>query len=573
MPSHAKPWEWPISSEEEGLSDPRIPSQHEAKETDSLISGKDIPRHSGTDDDCDYTFGLKGFMHNLEDQFGGKLLWLLFAAQFLTKGFAREFSGKAEPYLYRLYHVPATQMQIYQGVTQLPWAMKPIIGLVSDICPIQGYNKAPYMIITSVFGVASFLYIGVSPVSALPVGLLVICFIFIQLQGSTADLLTEAKYAEKMRQNPKNGPALLTYVWFGMQVGMLMAVLFSGVAIARFGPHNVYLLAALPATVVLVPVALNYLEESPLSKRQVSEAWSRFMAQGETVVLCMLMLCGTLMLTFVGLTTSSHGTHITGIVAIFVACVILVGFSVLLSPVIAKFNAFSLLQSSMSLSVGGAAFYFFTDTPEQYPEGPHFSPFFFNSVVGVVSSIVSLFGIYCYQRFMSTWTYRNILLATNVAYSLICLPDIILFTRYNLKLGIPDHVFMLGATVAQTIIYQWQWMPQVVILSNLCPKGMEATMYALLAGCHNLGGTIAANCGAIVLDLLGCTPSGLLNESSKFDNLWKASAISCMLPMVTIVLIFWLVPDVRQIDALLDESIESATSGSLWRRWTGRDLS
>lgn len=36
----------------------------------------------------------------------------------------------------------------------------------------------------------------------------------------------------------------------------------------------------------------------------------------------------------------------------------------------------------MVLSAGGAAFYFMTDTPSQYPEGPHFTPIFYNSVIG-----------------------------------------------------------------------------------------------------------------------------------------------------------------------------------------------
>ena len=50
--------------------------------------------------------------------------------------------------------------------------------------------------------------------------------------------------------------------------------------------------------------------------------------------------------------------------------------------------------------------------------------------------------------------------------------------------------------------------PGVVILSQLCPPGLEATMYALLAGCHNLGGTISSATGAWVLQVLEVQPSG-----------------------------------------------------------------
>merc|ERR1719359_546054 len=97
---------------------------------------------------------------------------------------------------------------------------------------------------------------------------------------------------------------------------------------------------------------------------------------------------------------------------------------------------------------------------------------------------------------------------TNLVASGLSVFDIMMLSRMNIRLGLPDHMFVIGASVFQTVIGQWMWMPGVVILSQLCPKGMEATMYALLAGCHNLGGTIASNCGALVLHMLHCEPSG-----------------------------------------------------------------
>lgn len=567
MSGATKPWELPYTDES---ADTRVQQDDEApNESDPLLPEKESGKLADMGDSCDYTLGMKPFIAELQHHFGSKLLWLLFAAQFLLKGFARDFALKADPYIYKLYHVPANRMQIYQGVTQLPWAMKPIIGLVSDIFPICGYNKAPYMCATSAVGVAAFLLVGMSTEQWMPITGLVICFILIQLQCSTADLLSEAKYAERIREVPEHGPSLMSYVWFGMTVGGLVAVMLSGVAISRLGPHALYVIAALPAGMVLIPVALNYFQEKRLSSREAAEAWARFMGQGETVFLCALMLFGTLSLTIVGL--CFQDTAAAAGAAIIVAIIVLLGFSVLLSPTIAKFNAFSLIQTSLSLQVGGAAFYFYTDTPEQYPEGPHFSPFFFNSVLGVVSAIVSLFGIYSYQRFMTSWKYRHLLIATNLMYSVISLPDLLMFSRYNLVLGIPDHLFMLGSAVAQNIVLQWQWMPQVVILANLCPKGMEATMYALLAGSHNLGNTIGSNCGALLLEWLNVTPSGAIGESDKFANLWKATIIAGALPLLTILSLWFLIPDARQDESILSTSDDSATRGSLWRRWTGRD--
>merc|ERR1719258_752512 len=62
-------------------------------------------------------------------------------------------------------------------------------------------------------------------------------------------------------------------------------------------------------------------------------------------------------------------------------------------------------------------------------------------------------------------------------------------------------------------------MPSTVIMSQLCPRGMEATMFALLAGCHNLGATISSNFGAVLLEWLAINPSGAKDESVQFQNL------------------------------------------------------
>lgn len=178
-----------------------------------------------------------------------------------------------------------------------------------------------------------------------------------------------------------------------------------------------------------------------------------------------------------------------------------------------------------------------------------------------------------YNKYMKEWTYQWLLLMSNLLISVLSLFDIVMFTRYNVVLGIPDHVFVLGSSVASTIISQWQWMPGIVMLSQLCPKGMEATMYALLAGCHNLGNTLSEYLGAYILEWLSIQPSGVENEARQFDNLWIAAVIATVLPTLTLCLIPFMIPDAKQTDKLLDDNEKSATVGSLWRQWRGQTAS
>jgi len=510
---------------------------------------------------------LRSFLLNLQNHFGYKLLVLLTVSQHLMKGFASHITGPATQYLYRSYQVTGPRMQVFGGVASLPWAMKPVIGLVSDCFPIRGFNKGPYLLLSAILGVVALSLLGAAPQGLLSIQGVVGCLFMVSFQLSTCDLLTEAKYAEKMQEKPEHGPDLLSFVWFGLQAGGLVATLMVGPIMARFGPKAPYLLALLPCALIIWPAAKNYLEETPKTAEQVQESRRKLFEQKEACLLCLLMFVGTVLLTIVGIAYES--VALNAFVAIAVALVMLVAFSLVLKPVIAKVNAFFLVQTSLGFSVGGATFYFFTDGPQQYPEGPHFSMVFYTSVLGVIGAICSLIGIFSYQRFMKDWTYRRLLMMTNIVVSILNLSDVIILSRFNVRLGIPDTVFVMGGSVLTTIVSQWMWMPGVVILSQLCPKGMEATMYALLAGCHNLGNTIAANCGAYVLLLLNCKPSGADNESAQFDKLWLGSVLSTVLPMFTLLLLPWLIPDARQTDKLLDDDDRDATSGSLWRRFTG----
>lgn len=509
-----------------------------------------------------WTFGLVDFVDELREAVGGKLLVLLFAVEHVMRGFVDDFTKQSASYVYKSYSTSAPQIQIYGGITQLPWALKPVIGLVSDVFPIGGYNKFPYMMVFTVAGSLAFLVVGAAPESVLPVTGVVVCLFLQSMQLSTLDILTEAKYAEKIQEKPRYGPGILSYVWFGMHAGSLAAMALSGLFIA-ISPKLPYLISALPAALVMIPLMLNYLEEKPKSSEEVEKVKSKLLQERESVFLCLLIAVVCMGMTACGLCVQS--TKINALVSVVCALIVTAAFCVLLAPEIAMFSAWSMIQASLSWSTSGASFYFMTDTAEEYPEGPHFSSFFYNSVIGSFGAIMAILGIVMFQKYLSRYPYRMLLVITNIAFSLANMLDVMLYTRANKRWGIPDHAFVLGTGTAQNILDQWQWMPQVIILSYFCPKGMEATVYALLAGSHNLGNTVAMNCGALLLESLGVNPDGSVGESAQFENLWKASAISGILPVITIVLLFRLVPDVQQGDPVMEDR-GSPSEGCLWRR-------
>jgi len=201
----------------------------------------------------DFVWNLSPWTSDLRRTYGGKLLWMLWAAQHVIKGFAAPFIHQPERFIYRDYHVSGPQLQIFAGVSNLPWALKPMTGMVSDMVPINGFNKSPYIVLASLGGVISLAFLALLPQDAIRVevvvmlsgpkqcsfsgkkiiiltehqcsfslmimeieknehcdlGPLVMLFFFLANQRAVVDLLTEAKYAEAMREKPKSAPDLV----------------------------------------------------------------------------------------------------------------------------------------------------------------------------------------------------------------------------------------------------------------------------------------------------------------------------------------------------------------------------
>jgi BT1 family protein len=56
-----------------------------------------------------------------------------------------------EYYMKHVQKVQPSEAQIYQEFTFIPWMVKPIYGLMTDVIPILGYHRRPYFIFAGKF--------------------------------------------------------------------------------------------------------------------------------------------------------------------------------------------------------------------------------------------------------------------------------------------------------------------------------------------------------------------------------------------------------------------------------------
>ncbi|EER19637.1 hypothetical protein Pmar_PMAR012619 [Perkinsus marinus ATCC 50983] len=211
------------------------------KEVSSKIPRGSVGGGGGSGDSVKEWFG------KLRVDFGDKILVWICVSQHLTKGLVLYYMLSTMDYLLRSYRVSGPQLQILSGVVFMPWVMKPVFGVLSDMCPVLGYHKQPYILLSAVLGIGAFLLLCANPVTDasgeyLPllerrlslssvVFAMFTCTVFVTVQN----LLTEARYSDLMRNQSDGGssPRLITFVLLGKNTFEVIAAATVGTIITK----------------------------------------------------------------------------------------------------------------------------------------------------------------------------------------------------------------------------------------------------------------------------------------------------------------------------------------------------
>ncbi|KAF2930515.1 hypothetical protein DAI22_05g141800 [Oryza sativa Japonica Group] len=210
---------------------------------------------------------------------------------------------------------------------------------------------------------------------------------------------------------------------------------------------------------------------------------------------------------------------------------------------------------NLSLDIQAGMFYWYTDPIV----GPGFSEEFIGLVYSV-GSIGSLLGVLLYQISLKDYPFRGVLFWGQVLSSLAGMLNLIMVTRLNTRIGIPDYVFAVIDNSVSQMVGRLKWLPLLVLCSKLCPPGIEGTFYALLMSIQNAGLLMSGWWGGLMLHLLNVT-------RTEFSNLWVAVLIRNLSRLLPLMLLF-LVPQSDQNSMLLpaemlqdNESTEARKGG------------
>ena len=495
--------------------------------------------------------GGLSYFRDLCKRHGSGFVASLFAIYFGVKGLASGLVGAAAlPLFMTRYAVSIERFQAYSIAVMTPWSLKPAVGLLSDLVPIHGRSKRPYMLSAVVIGtvccIGLALMRGCSNVSA-PLAALLLTGV--SMEAAVIDLLAEGKYAERMRAHPETGGALPSFVWASVFLGSIVAACIAGPMADAGQLRAIFVLAVPAAAFAAVPLVLNWFPEATDvvgGCLKLKKGAGNNLKLSVLAVLMAVASCGLTAVTLSNPTPRVKLGFATGIS--FILCLIA---HKLLPAKISRCNLYMFLASASHVSLVGALDYFYTAPKSCVKDAPHFNMTFYVTYSQLAGAIASLIAVGIFQGCLQNWRLRPLFWVSTVVRCIAGGVDILIVNRLNLEAGIPDNVaYMLGNNVAAAVAGQLDLMPAVVLTSKLCPPGMEATVYAILAGFQNFGGAVSTAIGSALTSEFGIKVDFESNNCT-FDGLSSLIVLShIVLPLLVVPLTFILIPDAGLKDDL-----------------------
>ena len=378
------------------------------------------------------------------------------------------------------------QMSAIIGISTIPWMIKPLYGFISDILPLFGYHRKTYIFLSGIIGSAAWLSLG-TIVNSGPTATMMI--LLSSFSVALSDVIVDSIVVERARsESAEKLGSLQSLCWAISAIGGLCTAYFSGLLLEYFTTRTVFSITA------LFPIITSFvawlITEKPMNKDDQKNNYDHIKYQLVQIRQAITKKAVLLPTVFIFVW---HATP----------------------------NAES------------AFFYFTTNELQFQPE--------FLGRVRLVTSFASLVGVWAFQRYFKTISFKIIFTWGILISTALGMTTLLLVTHTNRLLGINDHWFSLGDNLVITVIGQIVFMPVLVLATKLCPPGIEATFFALIMSVFNLGGTVSYWLGSMMMKWLGIT-------ENQFDLLWLLIIITNLSSLIPIFFINWLPDGKIEID-------------------------
>ncbi|XP_020690704.1 probable folate-biopterin transporter 4 isoform X2 [Dendrobium catenatum] len=392
------------------------------------------------------------WMRRMGGSFGASFLWIVSLIYF-TQGF-RSFVWTAVSYQMKdILKLSPSSSQFMFSIAFFPWSIKPAYGILSDCIPINGCKRKPYLVIATVLSLIPWPVLGLISSLMNSHNFLTALLTMQNLGSAMADVVIDAMIAEAVRsERAEFAGDLQSLSWLMMAVGGICGNLLGGYALSSFRICSIFLLFSILPGIQLLSCAF------------IKEASSEYPDIGD-------------------LKNSNLQERL---------------YSSTISPVGAsKSEALRRRKKERNHDCSKLSYREAEDVKEKGSLALSLRRF-----QSMRSAIYSLYD-----------AFKNplILRLAHVGLGAVNFLDIVLVSGLNTRLSIPDKYMVLGGSAVADAINQFKLMPFLILSGQLCPPGIEGTLFALFMSINNLGSSVGSFYGAALASVLGISTNSFRN--------------------------------------------------------------
>ena len=409
------------------------------------------------------------------------------------------------------FHTTPHIRSYIQTISNIPWYIKPVFGLITDFLPICGYRRKVYIIL---MGLLQCLCLMLLKYVCYSVCHAVVLFFLVNVSLSFSSTISQAIFVELSKQYDKGKDkqelkSLNSLYTFYKYIGSLIASMLKGILVEMFTLVNVFVICSFIPVVVII--AGFVFEEKRVNKSQTKEK---------------LISNSTHMNANANSNCKQIFNYITEI-----RIIIIIVFIVVLT--------------ALPPSYEHPLFYYNDEVSK-------FKPNDF-AIINLLSTVLTLIIIYLYKQCFYSFSFKATVTIGRGVFLLCMFAHYIVIKGYNVQY-ISDYLLFVIAGPIGVAARELSLLPVQVLAGLLCPKNMEGTIYALFMSGVNVGEGLGNVVGSVMMGKLDI-------KKGCFGNFGLLLEILMLLGSIPIVVLGCIKKDVlegngKKKDGNIDDDIE-----------------
>ena len=411
-------------------------------------------------------------------------------------------------YFKDILKIQPAEMSRISSLISLPWSFKPLLGLLTDFCPILGYKRKYYIVLCGL--IAMLCWFNMATTITTVWSAMTYLFL-INVANSFSSVLGEAIVVELARdrtlitggedaendeeqvQDPNasrqsretkeisNRAKDFVSIWMIFKYsGVLFSSFMKGSLVEEIGIKGVFSIGIfLPLLVVIAGVIMVDIKVGTKKKtdyHHISETGHIDVEPIETPI--------------------EHEEEEP--ISIKEMLIYLCKTEILLPIVF-------IILFMATPSYSDPFFYFLTNDLK-------FSPTALGKI-SFCSTIAVLIGIFAYKKYFKNAKFRSIITGGTILSFLFSFAGYALVERWNKRVGVNDFWLVLLSNSLLSMIGEVMLLPLLSIACVLCPKNMEGTIFSVFMSALNFGGVLSNLSGSVLTSYLGITSTNYSNLS------------------------------------------------------------